>query len=521
VTRKVFYKLLGAFSLLLVFHAVVMEAIFHQIVENSAVSTLPVLGREALLSGVAAILVAFPLAAWFSLSISRRLRRMVNFAHRIAEGKLDARLEDAYHDEISTMADALNTTAARLEGSFAELESRRSELAALLDSMQEAVVAITREGNVSWSNAVMQRLAGTQIKEGRALVHSVRDPDVLACAEVALRDREVRYGRATSLVPGRIFEINAAPMPGGGAVVVLHDVTSVEAAERSRRDFIANVSHELRTPLTSISGYLETLLEDPDPKPETTREFLSIILKNSNRMNRLTEDLLALAGVESPDYKLIPQPIRASSLVEDAIESLAGMVVDSGVTLESGGAPSDVVMADPDAMTQVFGNLIENAMKYGKSGGRIRVFAQARDSEVEFVVQDFGPGIAYEHLNRIFERFYRVDKARSRDSGGTGLGLAIVKHIVQAHGGRIWAESELGAGAQFHFSLPVVVREGLPGGPEAVQEIAGPEITRYEVSYPASRAAAAQDLERSEPVQSSVTLGAENKVRIPTNGNQL
>ena len=463
MTRKVFYKLLGAFSLLLVFHAVAMEAIFHQIVMNSAVNSLPVLGREALLSGVAAILVALPLAAWFSLNISRRLRRMVNFADRIAEGDLDARLEDPFHDEISTMADALNTTAARLEQSFAELESRRSELAALLDSMQEAVVAVTPEGNVSWSNSVMRRLTGTQIKEGRGLVHSIRDPDVLACAEVALHDREVRYGRSTSLVPGRTFEINAAPMPGGGAVVVLHDVTSVEAAERSRRDFIANVSHELRTPLTSISGYVETLLEDQNPKPETTREFLSIILKNSNRMNRLTEDLLELASVESPDYKLSPQPIRASALVEDAIESLAGLVVDSGVALESGGAPPDLVLADPDAMTQVFGNLIENAMKYGKSGGRVRVYARATDTPgepmIEFVVQDFGPGMAYEHLNRIFERFYRIDKARSRDSGGTGLGLAIVKHIVLAHGGRIWAESELGAGATFHFTLPVIARE--------------------------------------------------------------
>ncbi len=468
MTRKVFYKLLGAFSLLLVFHAVVMEAIFHQIVESAPVKTLPILGREALFSGVAAILVAFPLAAWFSLSISRRLRRMVKFAHRIAEGDLDARLEDRFHDEISTMADALNTTAARLQQSFAELEDRRSELAALLDSMQEAVVAITPEGNVSWSNSVMRRLAGTSIRVGRGLVQSVRDPDVLACAEGALRLREVRYGRASSLLPGSIFEINAAPMPGGGAVVVLHDVTNVEAAEKSRRDFIANVSHELRTPLTSISGYLETLLEDPDPRPETTREFLSIILKNSNRMNRLTEDLLELASVESPDYRLKPQPIRASSLLEDAIESLAGMVVDSGIELKSGAGPKDVVLADPDAMTQVFGNLIENAMKYGKSGKRIVVSAVAHETEVEFVVQDFGPGMAYEHLSRIFERFYRVDKARSRDSGGTGLGLAIVKHIVQAHGGRIWAESELGHGAAFHFTLPIVPEQtGMRETPEA------------------------------------------------------
>jgi len=325
----------------------------------------------------------------------------------------------------------------------------------MLDAMQEAVVAITPQGAVRWSNAVMQRIAGTQIRVGRPLVHSVRDPEVLACVRGALTQREVRFGRSSSLAPGRIFEVNASPLPSGGALVVLHDVTRVEAAEKSRRDFIANVSHELRTPLTSIQGYVETLVEDPDPQPETTREFLGIILKNAARMNRLTEDLLTLASVESPDYKLTLQPMRANELVEDAIESLTGLVVDSEVELESAGAPDAPVMADPDAMNQVFGNLIENALKYAKSGRRVRVGAQLLDSEVDFSVQDFGPGIAYEHIERIFERFYRIDKARSRESGGTGLGLAIVKHIVQAHGGRIWAESELGAGAAFHFTLPL------------------------------------------------------------------
>jgi two-component system phosphate regulon sensor histidine kinase PhoR len=303
----------------------------------------------------------------------------------------------------------------------------------------------------------MQRIAGTQIRPGRGLVHSVRDPELLACVRGALEKREVRFGRASSLSPGRVFEINAAPLPSGGALAVLHDVTRIEAAERSRRDFIANVSHELRTPLTSIQGYVETLLEDPNPNPETTHEFLGVIYKNASRMNRLTEDLLALASVESPDYKLAQQPVRANALVQDAIESLGGLVVDSGVEIESSEAPSALVMADPDAMNQVFGNLIENALKYGKGGKRIRVGARLLEHEVEFGVQDFGPGIASEHLDRIFERFYRIDKARSRESGGTGLGLAIVKHIVLAHGGRIWAESELGRGAAFRFTLPLAL----------------------------------------------------------------
>jgi two-component system phosphate regulon sensor histidine kinase PhoR len=271
-----------------------------------------------------------------------------------------------------------------------------------------------------------------------------------------LEQREVRVGRASTLAPGRIFEISAAPLPSGGALAVLHDVTRIESAERSRRDFIANVSHELRTPLTSIQGYIETLIEGPQLEPEVQNEFLGIILKNATRMNRLTEDLLALASLESPDNKLTRQLIRASAVVQDAMDALGGMVVDSGVELESAGAPEALVLVDSDAMNQVFGNLIENALKYARDSRRIRVGALLLHSEVEFFVQDFGPGIASEHLDRIFERFYRVDKARSRESGGTGLGLAIVKHIVLAHGGRLWAESELGAGATFHFALPLV-----------------------------------------------------------------
>ena len=456
MTRRIFTKLLGLFVLLLVFYTVIMEFIFRRMVESTAGATLRLLGREALWAGLIALAIALPIATWAAGRVTRRLERVVAFARRIADGDLSARLDyEGHDDELAGMEAALNQTAEQLGQSFAELESQRQELATMLDSMQEAVVAITPEGYVRWSNAVMRRIAGTQIHPGRPLVHAVRDPEVLACIRAALQHSEVRFGRASSLAPGRIFEINAAPLPSGGALVVLHDVTGIEAAEKSRRDFIANVSHELRTPLTSIQGYVETLVEDPHPNPETTREFLGVILKNATRMNRLTEDLLALASVESPNYKVTPQPTRASALVEDAIESLGGMVVDSEVELESAGAPEALIMADPDAMNQVFGNLIENALKYGKAGGRIRVGAQLLETEVEFSVKDFGPGIAFEHLERIFERFYRVDKARSRESGGTGLGLAIVKHIVQAHGGRIWAESELGSGATFHFTLPL------------------------------------------------------------------
>ena len=455
MTSKVFIKLLGLFSLLLAFQTLVMEFLFHRFVEHTTVEGFRGLGQEAFWAGLIALAVALPLAAWVSLRISGRLHSVMDFARRIAAGDLTARLDRSRKDELAPMEEALNLTAERLGKDFAELESGRHELAVMLDSMQEAVVAITAEGYVRWSNAVMQRIMGSQIRAGKPLVHSIRDPELLGCVRKALERRALCIGRASLLAPGRIFEVNAAPLPSGGALVVLHDVTSIEATQTSHREFVANVSHELRTPLTSIQGYVETLIEDPHPSPETTREFLGVILKNATRMNRLTEDLLALASVESPDYKLAAQPVRASVLVDDAIESLAGIVGDSGIKLQSAGAPDVAVMADPDAMNQVFGNLIENSIKYAREGKRIKVGARELGSEVQFTVQDFGPGISSEHIERIFERFYRVDKARSRESGGTGLGLAIVKHIVQAHGGRVWAESELGNGAAFHFTLPL------------------------------------------------------------------
>jgi two-component system phosphate regulon sensor histidine kinase PhoR len=454
LTRKTFTYLLGLFLLLLACYSVVTALVFHYLAGQNAAGTLELLVRKALWAVLVALVVALFLADWVAGRISARLQRLVAFARRIANGDLTAHVDETGEDEFTAVEAALNQAAKRLDQDFTELENRRQELAAMLDSMQEAVVAITPEGTVRWSNAMMQRIAGTLIHPGRPLVHSVRDPEVLACVRGALERGEVCFGRANSLPSGRVFEVNASPLARGGALVVLHDVTAIEAAQKSRREFVANVSHELRTPLTSIQGYAETLIEEPNPSPEMTREFLGVILKNATRMNRLTEDLLALATVESPDYKLTPQAKPAGTLIQDAIASLTEIIADPEVELEFAGAPDCSVLADPDAMNQVFGNLIENAIKYAKAG-RIRIGARRLDTEVEFTVQDFGPGIASDHLERIFERFYRVDKARSRESGGTGLGLAIVKHIVQAHGGRVWAESELGNGAAFHFTLPL------------------------------------------------------------------
>ncbi|HEY1501024.1 MAG TPA: ATP-binding protein [Acidobacteriaceae bacterium] len=469
MTGRVFSKLLFSFVLVLCIATAILDLSFRNIVTHSLheearvaslgpmqqSAALHILRRDLFTASLISLVLATLISAWIAHRIASRLRNIVDFSTRIAGGDFSARIEEDDSDEIGEVARALDATASRLQGSFQALEAKQRELTALLDSMQEAVVAVNSAGQVSWTNAVMQRIAPGAVRVGKSLVVSIRDPDILSCVDAALRERRIGMGRAISVVPGRAFEVSAAPTPDGGAVAVLHDVTEIERAEKTRRDFIANVSHELRTPLTSISGYVETLLEDELDLTGHAREFMGIILKNARRVNRLTEDLLALAQVESGEHKPRVQPVRASNLVSDSIELLAGLVVESGIALEVGESTDAMVLADVDSMTQVFGNLIENAMKYGASGGRVVVGARPLEDAVEFYVQDFGQGMAEEHLNRIFERFYRVDKARSRESGGTGLGLAIVKHIVLAHHGTIRVESELGNGATFLFTLPL------------------------------------------------------------------
>lgn len=380
-----------------------------------------------------------------------------------------------FHD-FDGLARAISATSDHVQRVLAAASSSRRELEAMIDSMQDAVVAVDPAGRIQWTNQRMQRLipgasVSSAVRVGHALVQTIRDPDVLECVRTVLEERVVAVRRATSVLPGRIFEVNVSPMPDGGAVAVLHDITLIEQVERTQRDFVANVSHELRTPLTSITGYVETLLDHETSLSQVAREFLTTILKNATRMNRLTEDLLVMAKVDSSEQKLRPTAVPADLLVRDAVQAMSGLVQDAEAVLEMGELTTCPVFADVDSIVQVLSNLIENAIKYGapRSGGPSRVVVSAHEIAgvtdpdgvdsalaVEFRVQDFGQGIASEHLDRIFERFYRVDKARSRESGGTGLGLAIARHVVQSQGGTIYAESELNAGSCFIFTLPRV-----------------------------------------------------------------
>jgi two-component system, OmpR family, phosphate regulon sensor histidine kinase PhoR len=409
--------------------------------------------RKLLLSSALAFVVALLLAGIGAHYTARRLRNIVKFAEKIAAGDLTARIAEPSVDEIGQVATALDKTARRLEEDFIALGNSQRQLETLLNSMQDAVLAVAAGNRVQWANREMERLVPVHLQA--PLVDTVRDPDFLEAVMKATAGQEVRGVRVSTLVAAKSFDVTAAPMPGGGAVAVLRDITGRERVEKTRRDFIANVSHELRTPLTSVQGWAETVL-DLDHSNPNVREFVEIIRKNAARMSRLTEDLLTLARVESGETRFVPKPTAPADLLREATQSFSETAGADRLQLEIKDNFPGMVMADQEAIHHVFANFLDNALKYGGSGGKIVLGSRpGKEAAAEFYVQDFGQGIGSEHLPRLFERFYRVDKARSRESGGTGLGLAIAKHIVLAHGGTIWAESELGQGSTFVFTLPL------------------------------------------------------------------
>jgi two-component system phosphate regulon sensor histidine kinase PhoR len=345
--------------------------------------------------------------------------------------------------------------------SGAAMERSLAEQETLFDSMIEGVLLLDEQGRIRMANRAFHQLFGTNADlRGKTPLEALRRHEVSDLLE--------RLGGESSVLdyemklPGleeRWLQINAAIINGSdsrrlGAILVFHDLTRLKQLERTREEFVANVSHELRTPLSLIKGYAETLLDSARNDPEITERFLKIIERNTKRLDLLIQDLLAISAFESGRIKLNLQPVNVRQLVEKVLGDLKARAGTKNVKLVNC-VPDLTAAADENRLEQVLANLVDNAIKYGHEQGVVSIGGRkAEANQIEIFVQDDGPGIPPESLDRVFERFYRVDKARSREQGGTGLGLSIVKHIVQNHGGKVWVKSELGKGATFFFTLP-------------------------------------------------------------------
>jgi two-component system, OmpR family, phosphate regulon sensor histidine kinase PhoR len=399
-----------------------------------------------------AILVGSALALLAGRAITGPLTEIGSAAREIAAGGAP-RFSRSGLPDIDALVQTMRDMHQQLGERFDQLRRERAETAALVESMVEGVIAADASGRIVTANTAARRMLGYKfderlpnfaelfrVKGAREVVDQTMNGTVVQGREVEMDDRTLL--------------MNARPLPAGGAVLVLHDLTDLRRLESMRRDFVANVSHELKTPLTSISGYAETLLSDT-PDPETTHGFLQIILVNARRMQRLVDDLLDLARLEAGRWQPEPEPVQVAELFQDTWNAFRDAPSGSAIefSLDVGAGASEIV-ADPDAVQQILTNLLENSLRYTPPGGRIICRSVVADDGIELSVSDSGSGIVPEHLPRIFERFYRADPSRSREEGGTGLGLAIVKHLVEAHGGRVSAKSERGVGTTITCWFP-------------------------------------------------------------------
>jgi two-component system phosphate regulon sensor histidine kinase PhoR len=407
-----------------------------------------------LLAGAASMLV--------SLGISERIERLKEFSRRVAEGDFRPLSMDGSGDALGKLGASLNQTAARLDQTIRTLTEERNLSSAILGSMVEGVAVVNAAERLVFANQSFSAILelGVAPRSGSALVEIVRQTEMIeAVRKVLAGEARVESEIVTGTLRQHFFAATVASVSAGetsGAVVVLHDITELRKLERVRRDFVANVSHEFRTPLTAIQGFAETLLAGAMDDPQHRGRFLEIIVEHSHRLARLTEDLLMLSKMDADRLELEIRRVNVSQLIESCMETSRHRATEREIEISVqplSGIPD--VAGDRRRLGEVLQNLLDNATQYTLSRGKIIVSAEAHDREVILTVADTGIGIPVGDQPRIFERFYRVDAARSRELGGTGLGLSIAKHIVEVHGGRIWVESEVGHGSRFHFSVPV------------------------------------------------------------------
>jgi two-component system phosphate regulon sensor histidine kinase PhoR len=412
-------------------------------------------------------IVAF-LALGVTLAISRQYGRKVEElrqgAARLAEGELAYRLPIPDSEELAGLTESLNRMAAQLEGRLQTAVSQRNQLEAVLSSMLEGVIAVNREERIISVNQAAARWFDINAEKvrGQSIPEAIRNLAIQKFVTRSLKSLAPVEDDITVYRNGeRILNIKSAPLLDVGpepigTLIVFNDVTQLRRLEDMRRDFVANVSHEIKTPLTAIKGFVETLHQGSAETPEETERFLGIVVKHVDRLNTIIEDLLMLSRIEEEGERgeIKREKTRLRDLFQNAVQICRPKAEEKRIQIDIEGGEGVTAMVDPVLLEQAVVNLLDNAVKYSDPDKRVRLRAKPVETEIQIQVQDHGIGIDNKHLPRLFERFYRVDKARSRSLGGTGLGLAIVKHIAQAHGGHVTVESRLGEGSRFTIHLP-------------------------------------------------------------------
>jgi len=425
------------------------------------------LGRRGVnVAGAGLILILFSslfITFVTSVYVSRPLVSISRTAELMAKGDLSRKALVNSGDEIGDLAASLNSLAEEIKGRIDGISSEKAKLDAVLASMFEGLVVTDEQEKVVLMNPSLRRLFSVkEDPQGSKLIEVLRNIAVQEMADKIILEKErLVTGEIRVFVPEeKVLRVNCVPIIRRGrlegAVMVFHDITELRRLEKVRQDFVANVSHELRTPLSSIKGYAETLLDGAVEDKGHAREFIGIIHQESDRLANLINDLLDLARIESGNMELSKAPFDVLAVAKRAVESMGGQAraksIKLGITAFSGVLP--LAVGDEFGFRQVLTNLLDNALKYTPEGGGVTISVEAAGGFLQVNVADTGIGISPADIPRIFERFYRVDKARSREAGGTGLGLSIVKHIVQAHGGRVWVESAPGSGSVFSFTIP-------------------------------------------------------------------
>lgn len=407
-------------------------------------------------------IVSALISLWVARRFSKPLRELTFAAQAMSRKNFQVKVPVHGNDEISSLAKSFNELSKILGGLVQELSEEKNLLRATLDSMVEGLIVLDPSGKIVIANPAFKNMFHfNHDPEGYAPIELFRHAELQGIVESLVSGKECKSCEIEIQREGlKYIMVQGAPIASErgieGSVLVFYDITSLRHLEKVRKDFVANVSHELKTPLTAIKGYAETLLSGALKDEENAVKFLKIIDQHSDRLNSIVLDLLDLSKIESEQYRLQLEQLNLEPFLDEVQATFEKSLQAKRINLKILNEVTTPVFCDAGALRQVLNNLLDNAIKYSQEGSKIEVKVGAGKSGLQVSVRDQGAGIPAEHLPRIFERFYRVDTSRSRQQGGTGLGLSIVKHLVQLHGGEIWAESKLGEGSVFHFTLPQI-----------------------------------------------------------------